>query len=82
MARIVLSAKATTLINPPTNLICSRHQLDVDMMSQSSAITLAEGQYEFKTEVNLIFGNQRVESAHVLRTTLHSYRYVKRATLG
>ena len=42
------------------------------MMSQGGATTLAEGQYEFKTDVNLIFGNQRVERAHVLRTTLHS----------
>ncbi|HEY6530601.1 MAG TPA: hypothetical protein VIZ65_18080 [Cellvibrionaceae bacterium] len=43
-------------------------------MTGIGAMSLAEGQYEFKTDVNLIFGagRQRVERAYVLRTTLHS----------
>lgn len=42
------------------------------MISQSGATTLGEGQYEFKTDVNLIFGNQRVGRTHVLRTSAYS----------
>ncbi|EIK45736.1 hypothetical protein O59_001375 [Cellvibrio sp. BR] len=42
------------------------------MTNQSGATTLGEGQYEFKTDVNLIFGNQRVERSHVLRTSAYS----------
>ncbi len=42
------------------------------MSNQSGATTLAEGQYEFKTDVNLIFGNQRRDRTHVLRTSMHS----------
>lgn len=42
------------------------------MTSQSGATTLGEGQYEFKTDVNLIFGNQRVGRTHVLRTSAYS----------
>ncbi len=37
------------------------------MTPQNGATTLGEGQYEFKTDVNLIFDGQRVERAHVLR---------------
>ncbi|MDG9667554.1 hypothetical protein ONV78_07415 [Hahella sp. CR1] len=33
---------------------------------------MAEGKYEYKTDVNLIFGNQKVGRTHVLRTTLNS----------
>jgi hypothetical protein len=42
------------------------------MISQSGATTLGEGQYEFKTDVNLIFGGQRLARAHVLRTSAYS----------
>ena len=42
------------------------------MISQSGATTLGEGQYEFKTDVNLIFGSQRVARTHVLRTSAYS----------
>ena len=42
------------------------------MIPQSGATTLGEGHYEFKTDVNLIFGNQRVERSHVLRTSAYS----------
>lgn len=42
------------------------------MTPQSGATTLGEGQYEFKTDVNLIFGNQRVDRTQVLRTSAYS----------
>jgi hypothetical protein len=42
------------------------------MTIQNGATTLAEEKYEYKTDVNLIFGNKRVERTDVLRTTLHS----------
>lgn len=42
------------------------------MESRAAATTLAEGQYEFKTDVNLIFGNERLQRTYVLRTTMHS----------
>lgn len=42
------------------------------MILQNGATTLGEGQYEFKTDVNLIFGNQRVGRTHVLRTSAYS----------
>lgn len=42
------------------------------MDSQNGAMSVAEDKYAFKTDVNLIFGNQSVTRTHVLRTTLHS----------
>jgi len=42
------------------------------MNQHNGATSLAEGQYEFKTDVNLIFGKQCLEKTHVLRTTLYS----------
>ncbi|WP_308365371.1 MULTISPECIES: hypothetical protein [unclassified Microbulbifer] len=39
---------------------------------QSGATSIAEDNYAFKTDVNLIFGNQSVTRRYVLRTTLHS----------
>ena len=41
------------------------------MNQHNGATSLAEGQYQFKTDVNLIFGKQRLERTHVLRTTLY-----------
>lgn len=42
------------------------------MIYQNGATTLGEGQHEFKTDVNLIFGGQRVERMQVLRTSAYS----------
>lgn len=42
------------------------------MIPQSGVTTLGEGQYEFKTDVNLIFGNQRIDRTQVLRTSAYS----------
>ncbi len=42
------------------------------MMVQSGAASLAEGQYGFKTDVNFVFGKQRIIRTHVLRTAFHS----------
>jgi len=42
------------------------------MTIQSGVTSLAEGQYEFKADVNFIFGKQRIERTHVLRTAFHS----------
>jgi hypothetical protein len=42
------------------------------MKQYYGATSLGESQHRFKTDVNLIFGNQRRERQYVLRTTLHS----------
>jgi hypothetical protein len=42
------------------------------MKQYHGATSLGESQHRFKTDVNLIFGNQRRERQYVLRTTLHS----------
>jgi len=42
------------------------------MIPHDGATTLGEGQYEFKTDVNLIFGGQRVDRTHILRTSSYS----------
>jgi hypothetical protein len=42
------------------------------MKDRFGAMSLGESQHRFKTDVGLIFGNQRKERQYVLRTTLHS----------
>ena len=52
------------------------------MSKISGATSLAEGKYEFKTDVNLIFGKESVQRTHVLRTTLHSLTLWKNRNPG
>ncbi|WP_157496543.1 hypothetical protein [Hahella ganghwensis] len=40
------------------------------MMKRNGAVALAEGNPDFKVEVNLVFNNERVKKDFVLRTTL------------
>ena len=42
------------------------------MQSESGAMTIAEGKHEYKTDVELVLGNQRKGRSYVLRTTLES----------
>lgn len=42
------------------------------MIAQKGATSVAEDKFAFKTDVNLIFGNQSITRKYVLRTTLHS----------
>ncbi len=46
------------------------------------ATTLGESQHRFKTDVNLIFGNQQRERRYVLRTTLHTLAIWKTRNAG
>lgn len=49
---------------------------------QYGATTLGESQHRFKTDVSLIFGQQRRERQCVLRTTLHSLSVWKSRNAG
>ncbi|MCO1333113.1 hypothetical protein MO867_02050 [Microbulbifer sp. OS29] len=42
------------------------------MQDRFGAMSLGESQYNFKTDVGLIFGRQRKDRQYVLRTTIHS----------
>ncbi len=48
----------------------------------SGATTIAEGKYEFKTDVELIFGNERKVRSYVLRTSLEGLSVWKARNAG
>ncbi|MDZ7923381.1 MAG: hypothetical protein U5M23_04840 [Marinagarivorans sp.] len=52
------------------------------MQDRFGAMSLGESQHEFKTDVGLIFGNQRKNRHYVLRTTLHSLAVWKTRNSG